>query len=221
MMRKGDLLFALLILVIGAFIALPTTNELFTSATARAPYAMGFAKFAVLATMGELLALRILHKRFERPLGLPAKAFVWGIIGVLIVLMFGLYGAGVAGVIAKGLLPSLPGFAGALFAAFLTSAFMNLTFGPVFMACHRITDTWIDARARGEKLSLGEVVARIDWVGFLKFVVAKTIPLFWIPAHTVTFLLPGEYRILVAAALSIALGGILSFAKMRTRLGKP
>lgn len=28
---------------------------------------------------------------------------------------------------------------------------MNLTFGPVFMAAHRISDTYIEMRARGEK----------------------------------------------------------------------
>jgi hypothetical protein len=41
----------------------------------------------------------------------------------------------------------------------------------------------------------------------------KTIPIFWIPAHTITFLLPSEYRVLSAAFLSIALGTILAFAK--------
>jgi len=59
------------------------------------------------------------------------------------------------------------------------------------------------------------VVGTIDWQGFFGFVVAKTIPLFWIPAHTVTFLLPPEYRVLAAAFLSIALGAILAFAKRR------
>ena len=56
---------------------------------------------------------------------------------------------------------------------------------------------------------------RIDWNGFVSFVVVKTIPLFWIPAHTVTFMLAPEYRVVVAAFLSIALGGILSFAKKK------
>jgi hypothetical protein len=44
----------------------------------------------------------------------------------------------------------------------------------------------------------------------------KTIPLFWIPAHTITFSLPPEYRVLMASFLSIALGGILAFAKRRS-----
>jgi hypothetical protein len=61
------------------------------------------------------------------------------------------------------------------------------------------------------------VVDKIDFYGFISFVVLKTIPIFWIPAHTVTFLLPPEYRVLMAAFLSIALGGILAFAKRKPR----
>lgn len=65
------------------------------------------------------------------------------------------------------------------------------------------------------RLSFGEVLDRIDWKGFVTFVVCKTIPVFWIPAHTVTFMLAPEYRVMMAAMLSIALGGILAFAKKK------
>ena len=49
------------------------------------------------------------------------------------------------------------------------------------------------------------------------FVYKKTIPLFWIPAHTITFLLPAEYRILVAALLGIVLGVILGIASLKSK----
>jgi hypothetical protein len=62
-----------------------------------------------------------------------------------------------------------------------------------------------------------DVTSRIDWNGFVSFVVVKTIPFFWIPAHTITFLLPPEFRIIAAAFLSIALGIILSFAKKKSK----
>ncbi len=214
-MRKGDFLWALILAGIAAFIVLPGSHGLFVSATNAAPYPMGFVKFAVLATMGEFLAIRIMKKGWQKPLGPLVKTFVWGVIGLLVVLMFGLFSSGVAGATSKGLLPSTQGFWGSLLAAFLTSVFMNLTFAPVFMACHRISDTLIDARAMGERIGLGAAVDRIDWPGFMKFVVGRTIPLFWIPAHTLTFMLPGEYRIIAAAFLSIALGAILAFAKGR------
>lgn len=40
----------------------------------------------------------------------------------------------------------------------------------------------------------------------------KTIPLFWFPAHTITFLLPGTWQVLFAAVLGVALGVILALA---------
>ncbi|MEL7656378.1 MAG: Mpv17/PMP22 family protein, partial [Bacillota bacterium] len=49
--------------------------------------------------------------------------------------------------------------------------------------------------------------------GLIGFTIIKTIPLFWIPAHTITFSLPGEYQIVVAAFLSIVLGIFLSLKK--------
>jgi hypothetical protein len=80
-----------------------------------------------------------------------------------------------------------------------------------------MTDTFIDLRYEQHRTRVGvaHVVAAIDWQGFVSFVLLKTIPFFWVPAHTVTFLLPPEYRVLSAAMLSIALGAILAFARRR------
>ena len=64
-------------------------------------------------------------------------------------------------------------------------------------------------------VKLSDVIARIDWQGLVSFVIFKTIPFFWIPAHTITFLLPPEYRVLMAAYLSVALGAILAYGKRR------
>jgi len=44
------------------------------------------------------------------------------------------------------------------------------------------------------------------------FVFKKTIPFFWYPAHTITFLLPGDTRVLFAALLGVALGVLLAIA---------
>ena len=64
-------------------------------------------------------------------------------------------------------------------------------------------------------VKLNQVIALIDLRVFIGFVVLKTIPYFWIPAHTITFLLPETYRVLMAAYLSIALGILLTIAKSR------
>ena len=88
---------------------------------------------------------------------------------------------------------------------------MNLTFGPTFMAFHKCTDRYLELRAEGtKKPGLRRVIETVDWHKFVSFTLFKTIPLFWIPAHTLTFMLPPEYQVIAAATLSIALGIILS-----------
>lgn len=221
-MRLGDFIWLAGLGGIILMLLLPTTHEAFVAASRTAPFAMGFVKFAVLATMGELLAQRIVVGEWRRPIGLVWRALVWGLIGTVIVLMFAVFSEGVAAAIAKGLLPGGHSSTVALATAFWTSAVMNLTFAPTFMAVHRISDTYIDLAggqaANLRQVSLRKVVSLIDWQGFISFVVLRTIPLFWIPSHTVTFLLPAEYRVLMAAFLSIALGAILAFAKRRPAL---
>ncbi|MDA8409795.1 MAG: hypothetical protein M0001_05315 [Treponema sp.] len=223
-MKKADVLWVVALAAVVAAFAYPDSGKVLLALTASHPYLMGFAKFALLASMGELLVLRLAKGAWVAPRGLPLRAIVWGLVGILIVLMFTLFSGGVATAASKGLLPIGSGGLATFLQAFWTSALMNLTFGPAFMAAHRVSDAWIDARfaVRGsagvEKNGrkgprLGEVVASVDWNRFLTFVVGKTIPLFWIPAHTITFLLPGEYRVLVAALLSIALGVILTWGK--------
>lgn len=214
-MKRGDEVWGVVFVGISAGLLLPGTHDWFVAATQAHPYLMGFAKFAVMASMGELLAVRIVSGDWKRVAGFPAKVCVWGLIGGLVVLMFAVFTNGVAGATKSGLLPAIPGWPGTLLNALLVSVIMNLTFGPAFMAAHRISDTYIDLRAEGLKPSFSEVVGKIDWPGFLRFVVGKTIPLFWIPAHTITFLLPAIYRVLWAAYLSIALGAILAYARRR------
>ena len=61
------------------------------------------------------------------------------------------------------------------------------------------------------------VAAAIDWSAFVGFTLLKTVPLFWIPAHTVTFMLPSEYQVMMAAALSVALGVFLSLGNRKKK----
>jgi hypothetical protein len=218
--RRGDVLWALVLLAVFALLVYPPTHAAFVAATAHHPYMVGFAKFFVLATMGELLARRLGGGAWQRPPGLLARAVVWGGLGAAIVLVFDIFAGGVTGALKKGL---LPGGDSRLAFAFFVSTTMNLTFAPAMMLFHRVTDTFIDLRhARpGARVTLDEVVGAIDWRSFVTFVLAKTIPLFWIPAHTITFLLPAEYRVLAAALLSIALGAILARAGQRVRPSGP
>jgi len=212
-MKKGDLIWGLAFVLICAFLLNPSTQKSFIAITSAHPYIMGFVKFAILATMGELLAIRIVTADWNKPVGVISRAVIWGFLGMVIVLIFKVFAGGVISAQKSGALP----FAGSAFAfAFFTSSIMNLVFAPTMMAFHRVTDTIIDLKAEtGSNPDMKDVTDRIDWYGFVSFVVMKTIPFFWIPAHTITFLLPSEFRVLVAAFLSIALGAILAFAKKK------
>ncbi len=251
MAKYGTVIWVMILATFAAFLIVPSTHQLFVSATSSHPYIMGFIKFAILSTMGEFLATRLVFKRWQMVPGMLPKMFIWGVLGVLIVMMFSIYSQGVSAAVAKGLLwvgadgfcKDAVGGAGAgavggaatgisfyvplFLTALYTSVIMNLTFAPVFMAAHRITDTWIDAHfsgdnpgknsgdnSGGQKMTIAGAISVIDWSGFLKFVVGKSIPLFWIPAHTITFLLPDTYKVIFAASLSIVLGLILSIAKL-------
>ena len=212
-MKKSKIAWLFSFGVLGIFaliLAIPQSREVFKTVSGEHPFVMGFIKFGFLATVGEVLALRIRKKEWDLPTSMWQKALIWGAIGIAITFMMNAY-KGSVGYLTEGGL--LPGKNSAFLKAFYTSAIMNLTFGPTFMAFHKCTDKWLDLKYEKKDHKLSDVVGSIDWHSFVSFTLFKTIPLFWIPAHTVTFLLPGEYQVIVAASLSIALGIILSIKK--------
>jgi hypothetical protein len=101
--------------------------------------------------------------------------------------------------------------------AFAISTFLNIFYAPVLMVTHRVSDLHI-ASAGGDWRKLLKVpdvsslLSSIDWNSMWGIVLKMSIPLFWIPAQTVNFLLPEEFRILVAALYSTVLGVILALA---------
>lgn len=220
-MKKGDLLWGGGLLAVIAFLTFPATHNVFVANSANHPLIMAFIKFFVLGTMGEVLGGRIVAGEWKKPIGLFWRAVVWGVLGIIIAMAFTIFSTGVKSLIAGGLLPMFAeGTMGAkVLTAFFISAFMNAIFAPPMMGFHKITDTYIDlmdgkiGNLSGVKLS--QVIDAIDFQGLIGFVFFKTIPFFWIPAHTITFLLPPVYRVLMAAFLGIALGAILGFAKKR------
>lgn len=208
-----DLVWLLLLAVILVLMLVSPMAAAYQAINAAYPYPTAFLKFMVLAPMGEMLATRIRTSKWIKPTHLLGRALVWGFLGMVIALAFQLFSGGVAAAAANGFLPKT---GSRLLNAFMISAIMNILFAPGMMAFHRFTDTWFDLKAGGiQKPTVGAVAAAIQWDTFVGFVVLKTIPLFWIPAHTITFLLPGEYRVFMAAMLSMALGLLLAFAKSR------
>ena len=126
-------------------------------------------------------------------------------IGIIIVYMFNLFPAGVKATVDKGLLPIGEGVVGTIIIAFLSSAIMNLTFGPMFMAAHRVSDNYIDGICLKQKKKISEIIADTDWAEFIRFVVGKTIPFFWIPMHTISFFRITSYNVCYTKLLRIKL----------------
>lgn len=215
-LKKGDFLWISALLAWVIILVIPPSRVAFIAFTDANPYIGGFIKFSILATMGDLLGARILKGDWIIPKGVFYRAIIWGIIGFMVTLMFALFMGGAAAAQAGGKLP----FKGSNLAqAFFGSAIMNLTFGPMMMVFHKFTDLYIDTKyeKNGGKVKFVELVDKVDWHTLVEFSWLKTCPFFWIPAHTIVFLLPGEYRVLVSAFLSIALGLMLALAKK----GKP
>ncbi len=199
-----------IILVFALILIFPDSREWFKALSGSHPFVMGFFKFAFLATAGEIIAGRMATGEWRLPVRIVSRFVIWGIIGLWITYMMKIFSSGVAGLMLSGV---LPGSENSFLRAFYTSATMNLSFGPTFMALHKCSDKYLELKSKKEKTDAGSVVTAIDWTGFAKFTLFKTVPIFWIPAHTVTFMLPAEYQVIMAAALSVALGIILSLKK--------
>lgn len=209
------------------FFASETVYSFYVDYNAKHGMIMSFIKFALLATYGEALGLRIRTGNYNQPgFGLIPRAIVWGFLGLTIKLAFVLFASGVptflsymgmenASQIIKGELT-----AGKVFVAFCISLFMNVIYAPVMMTLHKVTDTHIvnnggTLACLFKKIHFGEILASINWRVQWSFVFAKTIPFFWIPAHTITFLLPADFQVLFAAFLSVALGVFLAIASLK------
>jgi len=210
-MKKGDLIWGGLLLLIISILVVPSTRAAFMQATETHPYIAAFFKFAILATMGDLLGARIVSGNWIKPEGSIYKAAVWGVIGLALSLSLIVFSTGVASAQSKGMLP----FMNSVFArALLTSMAMNITLSPVVFLFHKFTDTYIDEKCKSSEknIDLKYLVSKIDWYTYINFSLLKTIPFFWIPCHTMVFLLPAQYRVIASAFLSIALGLILALA---------
>jgi len=162
------------------------------------PILMAVIQFAILGTLGEMIAKWIVKKKVFMPFSTPYllwKMLVWMFLAVGIKYAF----AGTKGflheLVDHKLLPAAfgePGFA----RAFGISFWLNIQFGFFLVIGHRFLDN---------------LVLKVkSWDGIDKGL--KSLFWFWIPAHTITFMLPKVYQIGLAALWSVALGIILGFA---------
>ncbi|MDR0206216.1 MAG: hypothetical protein LBI45_03030 [Bacteroidales bacterium] len=226
-MKKQDLFISLgIILFLAPFIIFQDVYQFYNNVNQQLPLIMAFFKFAVLATFGEVLGLRIRSGKYRAPnFGILPRTVVWGFLGIWIAIAMGVYKNGVPAYLDKfqifsGIYEAMMGNFTILklFGAFCISVMMNTTFGPVFMTLHKITDTHITQTGGSlvgfftKRMHITQIITSLNWNVQWNFVIKKTIPFFWIPAHTLTFILPHNFQVLFAAFLGICLGVFLSVA---------
>lgn len=187
---------------------------------------MSFIKFAILATLGEVIGLRIRTGNYiQKGFGILPRALVWGFLGLSLKAAFDIFASGTpvflenlgmnnASQIIKGDLSWAK-----VLVSFSISSAINLFYAPVLMTAHKITDSHIINTGGSMKgfftsMDILYILKNIDWDTHWNFILKRTIPLFWIPAQTITFLLPPEFRILFAAFLGIVLGVLLAVAAL-------
>ncbi|WP_047451058.1 membrane protein [Alistipes sp. ZOR0009] len=223
-MKRSDFQFLAVILALFLpFVFSKDLYDFYCLANADHGILLSFIKFAVLATLGESLGVRIRQGVYNyRGFGLLPRAIVWGLLGIAIKIAFIIFSQGAGAVLAYFDVMKNDSFAYKLGLAFTASAFMNIIFAPVMMMVHKITDTHIVQQGGTVKglfspIDVPVILKKVDWQMMWGFVFKKTIPFFWIPAHTITFLLPATFQVLFAAVLGIVLGVILAFAANKSK----
>ncbi len=241
-MKKDDFLVAgIVILLILLFLPFSFLESFQTGFLFNNSYwaITSFLKFGILSTIGESIGLRITKGKYSYSgFGLLPRIIVWGFLGIGIKMAFVIFATGTPVLLDKlfhfGSAPDSMkqkdifeaiqnglGFS-RLVTAFAISTFMNLIFAPVFMTLHKITDVHILQTGGSLKGFLSpipfyKIFPSLNWEVQWTFVFKKTIPFFWIPAHTITFLMPADYRIVFAALLGIVLGVLLSLASQKSK----
>lgn len=230
-MKTKDYLFLLgSICLFLPFFLLPEVLKFYLQFNSEHAMIMSFVKFAILATMGEVIGLRIKTGSYNQPgFGILPRAIVWGFLGMTVKAAFVIFGTGAPAllevlgmsnateIIKSGLSPEK------VLIAFSISTSLNLFYAPVLMTFHKITDIHITnnggtVRGLFRPIKFSEIFPAINWRIQWDFIFKKTIPLFWIPMQTINFLLPSQFQILVAALLGIALGVLLAIASQKSQV---
>jgi hypothetical protein len=158
------------------------------------PILTAMVQFALLGTLGDVIAKWIIDRQLSRPFGIAVllqKFMEWAFLAVLIKYAFIGFNGFIDSLVQHAMLPELSGWS----RAFAVSASMNLQFGPFLVLMHRLLDNIIARKSNWVNIDKGFM--SLLW--------------FWIPAHTITFILPNPYQIGLAALWSVALGVILGF----------
>jgi hypothetical protein len=156
-------------------------------------FVMAFIKFAMLGTAGEIVAKLLTKKPIK--IGIIFwSMLVWGVLGLIIKFCFVGFNGFTFQLMELKMIPE-----GDFSRAFFTSFFTNAFFGPWVIILHRLFDNIVFGKFTVPKEGLKGALLTLIW--------------FWIPAHTVTFMMDGEMQVTLAAIWSFVLGLILGIFK--------
>lgn len=174
------------------------------------PIGSAMLQFAVLGTLGEIISRWIQRKKVFYPFSWLLtvwKMVTWAILAICIKFAF----IGTEGFVNElvnhypnPMLPLI--FKDSVFLhALAKSVFVNLQFGLFLVLFHRVLDNLFQVEKNWGHLD--KAMYTLLW--------------FWIPAHTITFILPAHFQIGLAALWSVVLGMLLgSFAGKPTKRNK-
>jgi hypothetical protein len=165
------------------------------------PMVSAAIQFGILGTVGEHIPACLKHRKLTSPYKLwqlVVTIFGWALLGIIIKYGFTGMRGFVDGLLIHNLLPDYcsEGVARGI----AVSVFTNILFGPQMMFFHRLEENLIMWRWNTAGLT------RAWW----------TLIWFWIPAHSITFSLPIDYQIGLAACWSVVLGLIMGLTVPKT-----
>ncbi len=158
------------------------------------PIYSAMLQFAILGTLGDIIAKWMQQGKIflpYKPTIIFLKMIEWAVIAVTIKYAFVGFKAFVNSLESHHLVPQLGKFG----RAFAVSFSMNIQYGLFLVIFHRFLDNLIARQNNWKNIEKG--MFSLVW--------------FWIPAHTITFMLPRPYQIGLAAVWSVVLGIILGF----------
>lgn len=172
--------------------------DAYASWVAAHPLFSAAVQFGLLGTLGDFIS-HLLRARSAKGFGsrleFIGRMAAWALLGIVIKYGFTGMKGFIEALLAHGFLPAFCGEG--IPRAFAISVATNVLFGPQMMLFHRVEDNVV-FRRRGFE-GMRTALLSLLW--------------FWIPAHTITFSLPPEFQIGLAAVWSIALGIILGLAR--------
>lgn len=228
-MRQGDLIWLACFAAAGLMLVLPGPGSFLYQLSADHRYLSGFLYFALMGALAEAIGARFSGRDYPGARSLAGLAFMWGLHGLVLALVFWLVNGGVIMTQTVGMLPG-GGYGSSsrpikailtsffITGPFFTSFFLNLSFIPVLLAVQRLARAYfLVAGQDGRRPPLARVSEAADWPDFIRSELPCSL-LFRTPFLILVFMLPSDLWLLMAS-LGLVVVAVLSGLSQRRSAG--